>query len=92
MKEAINKKVEEEHLDHSGAFDYMLEIAPQYGLTPAGDVEELKAHFESRNAEREAHRRALEEQAAELKRQRDAELGRTVVRHPVTADNTGPAL
>lgn len=92
VKEAINKKVEEEHLDHSGAFDYMLEIAPQYGLTPAGDVEELKAHFESRNAEREAHRRALEEQAAELKRQRDAELGRTVVRHAVTADNTGPAL
>lgn len=76
VKSAINKRVQEEHLDHAKAFDYMLEIANQFGLSPTQDVEKLKTHFESQNATRLARQNELDEKARIAKEQRDIELGR----------------
>lgn len=76
IKDTINKKVEEEHLDYSDAFDYMLEIAPGYGLTPVEDVASLRERFEARNAERSQHRLQMQQRLADEKYHRDVELGR----------------
>lgn len=76
VKDAVNRHVEEEHLSHEEAFDYLLSVAPQFGLTPVENIDELRARFESQDAERRLHREELAQKAAEEKLQRDRILGR----------------
>lgn len=76
VKQRVNRRAEEQHLDHAAAFEYLLSIAPEYGLTPAGNIDELRALFESKNEERERHRLELQKIAEAEKKHRDTELGR----------------
>ena len=76
VKAAVNAYAREQHLDYSQAFDYMLSIAPDFGLEPVDDIAALREQFEARNTEREEHRRQLELKQTADKQHRDRELGR----------------
>ncbi len=76
VKAAVNTYAREQHLDYSQAFDYMLSIAPDFGLAPVDDIAALREKFEARNTEREEHRRQLQLKQAADKQHRDRELGR----------------
>lgn len=76
VKEAVNSRAEEEHLNHAEAYRYMIEIAPQFGLTPVDDIESLSRRFEEEYAAREQERAEKARRRAEEKEHRDKELGR----------------
>ena len=76
IKQAVRMKTEDDCLNHRQAFDYLLEIAPRYGLTPVSNIEEIRGKWEKIDAEERSKKAAQREHDVAEKRRRDEELGR----------------
>lgn len=76
IKSEVNTAAKERNFDSTEAFDYMISIAAEKGVLPAGDVDQLRRDFEGRAAERAAKAEEARRLAAETKAHRDSVLGR----------------
>lgn len=77
IKARVCEYAAEKGLSHAEAYQYMLDIAPEFGLCAAENVEELRESFETKYLEAAAQRKEKAEAVARAKKERDKALGRT---------------